>query len=74
MKWYWRARIYNSIDHYATIWIATNRVLHEIDTIQDFYRALTGCKMLLEAMSEEKPQAYEEELVQRFKIIWSIHP
>lgn len=26
--------------------------LHEIDVIQDFYFMLTGCKMMLEGMSE----------------------
>lgn len=54
MFWYWKARIYfgRSESMCTTIEIKTNRDLHEIDTIQNFYKALTGEKMLLEGMSE----------------------
>jgi len=32
--------------------MVTSKELCEIDIIQDFYQTLTGCKMLLEGMSE----------------------
>jgi len=52
MKWYWKVRIYAPNGSYIITQIATNRTLDEINCIQDFYFELTGCKMLLEGMSE----------------------
>lgn len=52
MKWYWKVRIYRDNGDYYFGQIVTNQVLIEIDTIQDFYLNMTGCKMLLEGMSE----------------------
>ena len=52
MHWYWKVRLYASSGMYVQGQLKTNRVLFEIDTIQDFYKDLTGCKMLLEGMSE----------------------
>lgn len=65
MKWYWKARIYNSNGSYAHVEITTNRDLREIDAIQDFYKELTGEKMLLEGMSETPSN-----LANNFHIIW----
>jgi hypothetical protein len=52
MRWYWKVRIYRDDGHYYFGEIITERRLDAIDTIQDFYLAMTGCKMLLEGMSE----------------------
>jgi hypothetical protein len=52
MNWYWKVRIYQRDGHYYFGEIKTNRTLIEIDTIQDFYREMTECKMLLEGMSK----------------------
>ena len=52
MKWYWKVRIYRPDGHYGVGQVETSRNLTHIDTIQNFYLALTGCKMILEAMSE----------------------
>lgn len=52
MKWYWKVRIYSTDGQYAFAEIVTDRILQQIDSIQDAYRQLTGCKMLLEGMSE----------------------
>lgn len=54
MSWFWHVRIYNKQGDYRHGQIETGRDLREIDTVQDFYRAMTGCKMLLEGMSEIK--------------------
>lgn len=53
MKWYWKVRCYVHNGGYHIRQIATDRNLLEIDIIQDFYKTFTGCKMLLEGMSEE---------------------
>jgi hypothetical protein len=52
MNWFWRVRIYNRAGDYWHGEIVTSRDLREIDIIQDFYKTLTGCKMLLEGMRE----------------------
>lgn len=54
MNWYWRVRIYNKQGQYWHGQIITDRNLREIDSYQDFYAMLTGCKMLLEGMSEQE--------------------
>jgi nitric oxide reductase large subunit len=55
MKWYWKVRIYDNMSgNYAIGQLVTGRDTREIDHIMDFYRALTGGKMLLEGMSENK--------------------
>jgi len=54
MNWYWRVRIYNKAGQYWHGQIITGRNLKEIDGIQDFYGVLTGCRMLLEGMSEQE--------------------
>jgi hypothetical protein len=54
MKWYWKARIYHpDSGHYGICQFETERVLNDIDVVQDFYFVLTGAKMLLEGMSEQ---------------------
>ena len=53
MNWFWRVRIYNSDDHYWRCQIETKNDLREIACIQEFYWKLTGCKMVLEGMSEK---------------------
>ena len=53
MSWFWRARIYNDDSHYWHCQIETERNLREIASIQEFYQKLTGCKMVLEGMSEK---------------------
>jgi len=55
MNWYWTVRIYRPDGNYSHVVVKTGRDLREIDTIEDFYRHLTGCKMLLEGMSEIPP-------------------
>jgi len=54
MNWYWKVRIYNKAGGYWHGQIATAQNLQEIDSIKDFYEVLTGCKMLLEGMSERE--------------------
>jgi hypothetical protein len=54
VSWWWHVRIYNKEGHYWHGQICTGRDLKEIDGIQDFYFTLTGCKMLLEGMSERE--------------------
>lgn len=52
MKWHWKVRLYRDDGNYYFANVETARELVEIDVIQDFYKAMTGCKMLLEGMSE----------------------
>lgn len=52
MHWYWKVRIYAPDGNYAFAEIKTERTLDAIDAVQDAYLALTGCKMLLEGMSD----------------------
>lgn len=52
MKWHWKVRLYRDNGDYYFANVETDRDLREIDTIQDFYKAMTGCTMLLEGMSE----------------------
>lgn len=52
MYWYWKVRIYNKAGSYCWANVKTCRDLNDIGIIQDFYFSLTGCKMLLEGMSE----------------------
>lgn len=52
MSWHWRVRIYNKAGYYWHAQIVTGCNLREIDGLQEFYHTLTGCKMLLEGMSE----------------------
>jgi len=54
MHWYWKVKIYNKDGNYWHGQICTGRDLKEIDGIQDTYYILTGCKMLLEGMSERE--------------------
>lgn len=54
MHWWWHVRIYNKAGNYWHGQICTDRNLREIDAIQEFYHTLTGCKMLLEGMSERE--------------------
>lgn len=65
MNWYWKVRIYSPNGQYAFTQVKTNRDLREIDAIQDFYFELTGCKMLLEGMSEAPFDIHNN-----FNIIW----
>jgi hypothetical protein len=52
MKWFWKVRIYRPDGHYYMVEVETVRDLLQIDIMQDFYKTMTGCKMLLEGMSE----------------------
>jgi hypothetical protein len=70
MKWYWKVRIYDARGHYWPAEIATNRTLQEIDDFQDFYKMLTGCKMLLEGMSEEPSDAAIATIQEAFEGLW----
>lgn len=73
MKWHWKIRIYNSRGHYAIGQIALDKKLELIDSFQDTYEAMTGCRCLLEGMSE-RPHEGVEELVVAFKAIWGFKP
>lgn len=53
MKWYWKVRCYRPQGDYYICELETERRLEQIDVIQDFYLAFTGCRMILEGMSEE---------------------
>jgi hypothetical protein len=70
MKWYWKVRLYHPTHRYVTTWIGTDRVLNDIGVIQDFYLNLTGCKMLLLGMQEEKPLGPGASLNEMFKTLW----
>lgn len=65
MNWFWKVRIYSPNGQYAFAEIKTNRILSEIDAIQNAYQQLTGCKMLLEGMAES---ASKQE--NGFHVIW----
>lgn len=69
MNWYWKVRVYNTNGFYGTSQIKTGRNLEEINVIQDFYKELTGCKMLLEGMSEIPYEniSYTKDI---FQMIW----
>lgn len=54
MNWFWKVRIYDRDGHYWHGQIETGRDLAEIDAIQDFYKSLTGCKMLIEGMRDSR--------------------
>ena len=72
MKWYWRVRLYNLAGMYWHCQVETGRDLQEIDTVKDFYEALTGCKMLLEGMSEGPTEL--ESIKTAFKGLWVSTP
>lgn len=75
MNWYWKVRIYNTQGQYGVGWLKTGRDLREIDTIQDAYFTLTGCKMLLEGMSEEPMNSpLLTPIDNAFAIIWTSRP
>lgn len=69
MHWYWKVRIYNTAGDYAIVQIATPSSLRHIDIIEDFYKELTGCKMLFEGMSQQ-PYDNMLPLKEGFDIIW----
>jgi hypothetical protein len=71
MNWYWHVRIYNKAGQYWRGEIVTGRNLREIDGIQDFYLALTGCKLLLEGMSEQ-PNPNVASIEEAFLGLWAI--
>lgn len=54
MHWYWKVRLYNLDGNYAHAVVRTERNTQHIDTIQAFYITMTGCKMLLEGMTDNK--------------------
>lgn len=62
MKWYWKVRCYTPKGSYYHCIIETDEVLHDIDIIQDFYKSFTGCKMLLEGMSNMSNTTTENSL------------
>ena len=65
MNWYWKVRIYSPNGQYAFAEIMTERRLEQIDAVQDAYKQLTGCRMLLEGMSET---SFKQE--NGFSVIW----
>ena len=69
LKWYWKVRLYNTKGQYGHACVVTERVLGDIDLIQDFYKELTGCKMLLEGMSEAPFSCSYPEVV--FNLLWA---
>lgn len=71
MHWYWHVRIYNKAGRYWHAQITTGRDLKEIDGIQDFYWTLTGCKMLLEGMSEQENSNLSG-IQDAFAKLWSV--
>lgn len=73
MKWHWKIRIYNNKGHYCIGQIATDCNLDLIDNIQDFYEGMTGCRMILEGMSEQ-PYDGVSELSHVFHCIWQDTP
>lgn len=52
MDLFWKVCIYRDNGDYYLGQIKTGPELREIDTIQEFYHTLTGCKMLLIGMQE----------------------
>lgn len=70
MNWYWHVRIYNKAGGYWHGQVKTGRNLQEIDAIQDFYATLTGCKMLLEGMSEARCRNLAD-ISDAFSGLWS---
>jgi len=73
MHWHWKVRIYNSAGAYGIGQIAVARDLAAIDCIQDFYKALTGHKLLLEGMSEQE-FAGVKPIREVFEILWTTTP
>lgn len=73
MHWYWKVRIYNKKGTYWHAQIITARELKEIDAMQDFYFTLTGCKMLIEGMSETE-DPHHDLLQEAFEGIWRDAP
>lgn len=53
LVWNWKVRIYNTAEMYGVAQLVTERDLHDIETIQEFYMNLTGHKMVIEGMSEQ---------------------
>lgn len=53
MKWYWKVRLYSPTGNYNTACAKTQPTLCEIAVVQSVYETLTGCKMVIEGMSEE---------------------
>lgn len=72
MKWYWTVRIYRSDGQYANAVVETDRVLNDIDVVQEFYLKLTGCKMLLEGMNTAPPANQILTLNEAFQHLWEI--
>lgn len=69
MNWHWKVRIHNASGHYGMAQFSTGRELRCVDEAQDFYFTLTGCKMLLEGMSEH-PFENVPDLCEVFNILW----
>jgi hypothetical protein len=69
MNWYWRVRIYNAKGNYGGTEIMTAQNLTEIATIKEFYETLTGCKMLIEGMSQKESTISRLENV--FRTLWT---
>lgn len=68
MKFWWKIRIYNEAGQYGICQIETIEGTNEIDAYQDFYFRLTGCKLLLEGMSQVPFQCLS--LGEAFKMLW----
>lgn len=71
MNWYWKARCYRPGGDYCIIQIKTERTLYHIHSIQNFYLAVIGERMLLEGMSEEPYQNLKkEDYLYAFLLYW----
>jgi len=73
VNWFWKVRIYNTAGNYWHGQIKTGRDLKEIDAIEDAYKLLTGCKMLLEGMSESE-FAGVSQIQESFAGLWAAKP
>lgn len=69
MNWYWRARMYDTEGSYLICQIKTGRQSTQFDAIQDFYANVTGCKILLEGMSD-RPHEGVIEVREAFARLW----
>lgn len=68
MKYWWKIRIYNGLGQYAISQIETEEGTSEIDAYMDFYKALTGCRIMLEGMSQTKYECLD--IHAAFNVMW----
>jgi len=70
MHWHWKIRLYNVEGFYAHAQVLTPRDPQVIVAFVEFYRELTGCIMLIEAMQEEPWPIRLPQLREAFRAIW----